>query len=414
MPHPALSADAGALTLPQAVARALEHNGELAALREELGIQEAETRRAGVHPDAVVEAGLASGAWTGSDGEDRLSVGISREFLTFGKRGLRRAVADTELAAQRERVREAERLLKREVKERFHALLLARERVVLARRASELERELVRIAGERFAAGDAAEVEVNLARVEVSRAAERAVAAERETAQPLAELARLLGLPSGENPETQGRLAFREIAVEPADLAERALRERPDLRALLLEREGRETAVDLARAEGLPNVTLGFSYIHERTVDELDGGEERSSDRLLGLQLSVPVPASERREALLREASARKGGTERRLEALRRAVARDVEAAAARLGAAGVSLRLYREEILPRLEENLAVVREAYRLGETGILNVLEEQRKFFEVNGAHLQALYDWNLALAALEAAVGAELTELEGEKQ
>jgi cobalt-zinc-cadmium efflux system outer membrane protein len=41
-----------------------------------------------------------------------------------------------------------------------------------------------------------------------------------------------------------------------------------------------------------------------------------------------------------------------------------------------------------------------------GILTVIEEQKKFFEVNDGYLTALYNRQTALVKLESAVGAEL--------
>ncbi len=113
---PVSAAAAPSPTLAELIEQALRHNGEIQTLREELKIAEAGQTRAGLHPEPVLEVGLETGALTGSSGEERLSVGISREFLTFGKTGLQRAVADKELAAARQRQLDAERLLTLAVK----------------------------------------------------------------------------------------------------------------------------------------------------------------------------------------------------------------------------------------------------------------------------------------------------------
>jgi outer membrane protein, heavy metal efflux system len=397
----------------QIVAEALQNNGELRALRQELESFAAAQDRSGLHPDPVLDVDVESGALTGSRGENRYSVGISREFLTFGKKGLRRSVAGRELEAAQARVNDAERLLAFHVKESLFALLLAREKAQSAATALELDRELVRIAQERFAAGEIAEVEVDLAEVEAVLGRERFLSAEREEALQHLNLSQLMGLSPGEMPEVPGGLTTAEVTLDPDRLTDRALRERPDLRALALDREAGETALRLARAEGLPNVTAGLSYSHERETTELRGVRERSSDNLLGVSLSVPLPTSVRRQSLVREAGARRGAAQERLSTLRASVPREVQRALHQLQGAAISVRLYREEIVPRLEANLATVQEAYRLGETGILNVIEEQRKFQQASGAYLQALHDWNLALAQLEAAVGSDLSSFEGDR-
>ena len=74
-------------------------------------------------------------------------------------------------------------------------------------------------------------------------------------------------------------------------------------------------------------------------------------------------------------------------------------------------MNIYAKEILPQLTENLKLVQEAYRLGEIGILAVIEEHKKFIEINDGYLTALYSRNSAVAKLEAAVGVELQKMDG---
>jgi len=50
---------------------------------------------------------------------------------------------------------------------------------------------------------------------------------------------------------------------------------------------------------------------------------------------------------------------------------------------------------------------EAYRLGEVGILAVIQEQKKFFEVNDGYLTALHDRQTAFVKLESAVATDLS-------
>lgn len=412
-PLTALGAPDGTpFTSSRVVAEALQNNGELLALRDELGIAEAEASRAALHPDPVVEFGLDTGKVTGSRGEERYQAGISRELLSFGKKHLSSVVANRELDAARERVRNAERLLTLDVKERFHGLISAQKQVELAQKAVVFGQELVRVAEERFLTGDIAEIDVSLARVEALRAQERVVAAEGVVIALRAELAQSLGLPPDIILDVVDNPPGKMPVVDAATLAEQALRQRPDLNALMLEQEKNGTAVKLAQAERWPNVTVGIVYSREQSTEGEGLLEERSTDDLLGLRLSLPLATMTRREALLREATARQSGGGRRLAALQAAVVREVKVAAAKFAVAESVLRLYQVDILPRVQENLKTVHEAYRLGEIGILNVIEEQRRHLEVNNDYVVILRDRNIAVAQLEAAAGIELAQMEGD--
>jgi cobalt-zinc-cadmium efflux system outer membrane protein len=125
------------------------------------------------------------------------------------------------------------------------------------------------------------------------------------------------------------------------------------------------------------------------------------------VKLSIPIPVFDKNQAGIQEATAKKNSSESRLTAATRTVEREVETAYATLQNAAAVLALYKADIIPQLEENLKLTQEAYRLGEVGILAVIQEQKKFFEVNDGYLTALHDRQSALVKLESAVATELT-------
>lgn len=374
-------------------------------------MSEAAAVKAGLYPNPVLELGGASGALTGSGSENSITLGISQEFLTGGKREQRSRVAETELAGFDHRFNDAERLLKLEVKTVYYDLSLAHSRFVLARKGEELNAHLLRIAGERLAAGEVAELDVNLAKVEAARSEGIKIDAERESAPIQQRLMLLMGSPPGETVSVNALSVSGVFAGGLEELKKQALENRHDLKALKSEMEKAGAEALLARADRLPNVTVGLGYTRESTLTSLRGAEEKSTDNLLGLKVSLPLPLFDRNQAGLQQARARRNSTESRYLFARQSVEREVEAAQARLASAQKAVALYRAGIMPQLEENLKLVQEAYQLGEVGILAVIEEQKKFIEVNDGYLAALYNRNSAAAKLEAAVGVELKKEDG---
>lgn len=399
------------VTLQQIITIAKEQNRELKALREEKGIGEAGRIRAGLYPNPVLELDGATGAMTGSSGENRLAVGVSQEFLLGGKREKRLAVSDAELLRFENRFRDAERQLIAEIKTGYYDLLLAEGRRDLADRSRELGNQLLQIARERFGAGEIAELDVNLAKVETARSAGRSIDMERELVPLQQRLLSLMGVSSTENLKFAASAETKSVAANLAELKTLALDKRPDLRAAAADKSKGEAEVALAEAERLPNVTAGVGFSWERSETSLGGLEERNTDYLIGLRLSVPIPVFDRNQAGIKEALAKKSSAEIRQQFIRQNIEREVEFAYLRLTSAEKSLNIYAREIIPQLNENLKLVQEAYRLGETGILAVIEEQKKFIEVNEGNLAARHDKNRALAQLEAAVGIELNNLDG---
>lgn len=406
-----VQAEEKAVTLQQIIAIAKEQNKELKALREEKGIGEAGRIRAGLYPNPVLELDGATGAMTGSSGENRLGVGVSQEFLIGGKREKRLAVSNAELLRFDNRFKDAERQLIAEIRTGYYDLLLAEGRRDLANKSRELNNQLLQIARERFGAGEIAELDVNLAKVETARSAGRSIEVERELVPLQQRLLTLMGASSSENLKFAAPTETKSIAVNLAELKTLALDKRPDLQAATAEKNKGEAEVALAEAERLPNVTAGIGIGWERSVTSLGGLEERNSDYLIGLRLSVPLTVFDRNQAGSKEALAKKSSAEIRQQFIRQSIEREVESAYWRLTTAEKSLNIYAQEIIPQLTENLKLVQEAYRLGETGILAVIEEQKKFIEVNDGYLTALYSWNTAVAKLEAAVGVELQKVDG---
>ncbi len=392
--------------LRQAVEFALRNNGDLDALRKEKGAREAGKVKAGLYPNPVLDIEGTTGKLSGSPSENRLSVGISQEFPTMGKRGKRLLVAERDIESFDRRIDNVGRLLAEEVKTTFYDLLLAEKRVALAARSIALTSQLLDIAKQRLDAGDIPELEVNLARVEVARSEGRRIETERELYPARARLFSLLGLHPDVEGCFSGSLEGRSFVGTLAELKGLALAQRPDVRALAAEKARCDAETALAHAERIPNITAGIGYQREETSMEVGGVEGRSRDNLIALRLSIPIPLFDRNQAGIMEAQARRASAENRYVFARQVVEREVEAAFARLTTAEKSLSIYTRDIIPQLEENLKLVQEAYRLGEVGILTVIEEQRKFFEVHDAYLLALYNRQTALVKLEAVVGADL--------
>ncbi|MDA8412765.1 MAG: TolC family protein [Desulfobacteraceae bacterium] len=396
------------LALPQVVELSLQNNGDLKAFREEKGIRDAAKVRAGLLPNPTLELEGGTGALTGSSAENSLSLGVSQEFFLAGKRQKRLAIAEQELEMYRWQLADRERLLREEVKTAFYDAILAQQRISLLDRSIALNRQLLDVTKERLAAGDIPELEMNLVKVELARSEGAKIEVEKALSQNQAKLLTLMGLPPGEDPSIVGTFET-EILLQKnlVDLKQLAHEKRPDRNALESEKNRGESDITLARAEGIPDLTAGLAFRRDTTTMEIGGIEGKETGYTIGLKLSMPIPVFDRNQAGVQEARAKRNSTESRLTAAIRSAEREVETAYASFKNAEKVLSLYKSSIIPQLEENLKLTQEAYRLGEVGILTVIQEQKKFFEVNDSYLAALHDRQAALVKLETAVATELT-------
>ncbi len=395
------------LSLPEAIEYSLQNNGDLKALREEKGIRDAGKVRAGLLPNPTLDVEAGTGALTGSRDENNLSVGVSQEFPLAGKRDKRLTIAERELDMYRWQLADRERLLRDEVKTAFYDALLAKERVALADRSIVLNKQLLDVTKERLAAGDIPELEMNLVKVELARSEGARIDVAKAMLQNQARLWTLMGLSIGNQPVISGKIdADISMAKSPADLKQLAMSNRPDIKALEAEKGRGDAETILAEAEKVPNLTAGFFYSHDQRTDATGTWEEKVRDNLLGIRLSMPIPVFDKNQAGIQEARAKRSSSESRLTAITRNVEREVETAYVSYQNATTVLSLYKADIIPQLEENLKLTQEAYRLGEVGILSVIQEQKKFFEVSDGYLTALHDRQTAFVKLESAVATDI--------
>ena len=395
------------LALPQVVEFSIKNNGDLKSFRAEKGIRDAGKTRAGLLPNPTLEFEGGTGALTGNSAEHNLSIGVSQEFLLFGKRAKRLALAERELEMYLWQAVDRERLLREEVKAAFYDVVLADKQVALTDRFIALNRQVSDVTKERLDAGDIPELEMNLVQVELARSEAARIAAEKTLTQSRAKLLTLMGQPVGEFPGFTGEFETVSLSKNLAELKKQALGNRPDLKALEVERDRGESDIILARAEGFPNLTAGLALKRDTTAIEVGGVEGQDSAHTIVLRLSMPIPVFDRNQGGVQEARARQGSTQSRLSAAAITIEREVETAYASFKNAEKVLSLYRTTINPQLEANLKLTLEAYSLGEVGILAVIQEQKKFFEVSEGYLTAQHDRQVALLKLESNAAVELS-------
>ncbi|MBL0225210.1 MAG: TolC family protein [Geobacteraceae bacterium] len=402
---PAL-ADPAPRSINEIVALALKHSAELTALEKDAAARQSMAFQAGTFSNPVLELQGSTGSLTGSPEEHTASIGINQELPLYGKLRLRREAGQLEAEALQRQRDNAARLLRDEIATLALDYSLATKRHDLATDLVKLNRELAVIAEERFKAGDIPELDLNLARVELIRAESRLLEAGREQTPLRLKIASLTGLNESDI-TLSDPLSAPGASQSTAELVKRALVSRPDLIALSHERDKAETETRLAKAEALPNLTAGLFAQWQRGATEVGGMSSTSSDTQLGLRLSMPIPVFDRNRGGQAAARAHLDAADSRRLALERTISAEVEAAVSRVSASERILTMFEQGILPQLKENLKLTQEAYRIGEVGILSVIDEQKKFFEVNDSYLSAQHSKRVATVKLETAVATELT-------
>ena len=392
---------------------ALDRNRDLLGARQRVAEAQGLLRLAGVRLNPTVELDAGTGRPLGTQGEREYSASYFQPIETAGKRGKRVAVGQTDVALAEADVAERARQfvfdLKRQVAEAWAAQA---KNEALARLLTAIE-ESYRLTKARVAEGDASVLEEQLLATEVARVqAQRATFGGR-VAGALLELRRVIGMPTKE-PLTLATESPLDRDLALADLTTRAASVRADLQAAKAAEERAAAALSLAHAEGVPDLTVSARYTHRTSeFEQLYGVTALGTpsllfdrDNVLSVGLSIPIFAPGRNKGNVEAAQARATAARLHREYIEASIPHEVEAAYHRWAAARQTLELYRRGIIDQAERNLAVMRQAYTLGQLRLIDVLNEQRRLIDTELAGVDAHTELAEAAADLERAVGTDL--------
>jgi len=385
------------LTLEQAITLAREKNPELQTLRleEESAKGRNEKARLLLINNPALEGNISKKDRPEAEGGGKYTnygFKLSQEFEVAGQRGARINVSEKELAKVKLEIKNKERLLISEVKDAFTRALSLKKKSGLARENVRLNEELLGFTKIKFQAGDVSGLDVNLSEVELSKAKKELLLAEREYRESLLALQGLLGLSPDISFAIEGDLPS-EAPVLPDKEALKALAfsHRPDSKAAAFEMEQTEFALKLVKKEAFPNITLSGFY---------DRDERRDA---VGMEISVPLPIFDRKQAEKKEASARAEGAKIKADALKKTIEREVDQAFNDITSAIEELSLFRKEILVKAAENLDLLNLGFKEGKIGFFEVRFAQKDTIEAQFAYIEAQTRTQLALNAIEKITG-----------
>jgi cobalt-zinc-cadmium efflux system outer membrane protein len=259
---------------------------------------------------------------------------VSQQLETFGKRQKRVRVAEYSVALAETELTERVAALKRDIRIAFAEAIADHQKVRVLADIGQLLRDTLRLTEARVSEGDAARLDADLVRVELSRIEAQEAAAAGEVEADLLDLRRLVGVDPG-SPITLPEIAAPGLSVDATVLVQHAMARRAELLAARIAERQAEAAVHLAEAEAKPDVTLSATYSHETgTFDEQLGlspsgapVQLRDVDNVLAFGVSIPLTGRRRNLGNIEAAAARSASARLRREFLERSVPAEIQAA---------------------------------------------------------------------------------------
>jgi cobalt-zinc-cadmium efflux system outer membrane protein len=165
-----------------------------------------------------------------------------------------------------------------------------------------------------------------------------------------------------------------------------------------------EARVKSAKRDALPEPWLGVYYGREQ-----EPAVSASRHYIVLAMLTVPLPLWKRNQGNRAQSRADLTIAEQELEALRYALDIGVRRAVDAVNTAAERVRTYASEVVPRFEENLALLERAFELGEVDILEVFVARENFLRIQNEALGAYSDYFEAVFTLETLLGSPLASL-----
>src|SRR5215813_6664830 len=403
------------MTVDQAVAYALEHNGELQAARKEIEAASALVKQASLRANPMLEANVAK---TISGADNNVMIQGSLPLELGGRRSARITVAQRELEMRRQDVANRERLLTADVRAKFGDAIAAILKLGFDQDLIDSSQRGYSLVAARVSEGGTAPLEQNMVVVELNRLRSMREVAEGKSQIAMLELRNVIGMAPDDPLRLRGDFDDLINPLAPlAEATEKALAERPDLKLARATEGFTEARVEQARAEGKLDASVMAGYQRMDSSFPLNGINDagqlkpiHSTFNYLSFGVTLNLPVRNKNQGAIEAALAEADAAKKRREFTELTIRREVAAAYAQYNSAGRAAEIFRVGVKEQASANLNVVRQTYELGSKTLIDYLGEQRRYIELQNSYIDTQLETYKARVELERAVGSPVTKRE----
>lgn len=397
------------MTADQAVALALENNGELQAVRKEVEAARALIKQAGLRPNPTLNASGAKQIG-GADNNQMAEVMLPLEL--GGRRAARIAVAKRELEAREYDLANQERLLAADVRLKFGEALAAISKLDVTEKTLAAAKQGYDLVAARVVEGKIAPLEQNIFLVEVNRLQSIRETGEGKVEAAMFELRNMIGMKPEEPLRLRGN--FTNLIASLPSLStstDDALRLRPDLLGARSVEQLAAAKIEQARSEGRIDASVKAGYQRMNSSFPLSGYDDQGLLRPIqdvfrfftfGIEINLPV--RNRNQGAVAAAQFEREAAQRRIEFGELTIRREVSAAFARYNRAARSLSIFQNGVRDQANSNLQVIWQTYEFGSRSLLDYISEERRFLDVENELIDAGFETYAANIEIMRAINA----------
>ena len=388
------------ITIADAVSIFLQQNLELAAARYDVDLVDAEKLSAGLRPNPEIE--FEAGDVPVEFGPslirpDKYSYGISQTFELGGKRQKRVDAANRESELAEAEFQVVLWQMTSDVKRKFYSVLLTKSLLDLARENETTFAQIVDHTNDVFKLGEISGLDLRRLEIEKLKFDTDVANAERDYALALRDLRFTLG---GDyrtmDIEAAGSIDYYKLYdFSAADLRDKAIAARPDLKAAKLSETAADASIRLENAQRIPDITLGAS------VETVPG-----AGSTYNVGFSIPIPLSDRNQSERAKALIQKRRAQNDQAFIANKILNDVDKAVVAYQIQKRRVELYKNGVLTKINDVQTMTEVALKEGESSILELLDSIRTRRDALAEFYQAIFDYQMSLLDLELATATPI--------
>ncbi len=330
-------------------------------------------------------------------------LGVEQVVPITGKNLARARVTAADALSAYEEVRRQQLDTIAAARASFFRLGNAYEQLEINRKNIESLKQIADISRAKYEAGTQSAADVLVAETDTSKLLEAQRDLERQLSDEQSRLNQLMN-----------RDAFAPLgepvaaSIEPPELSPSRLRpllltHRPEVKMAEAKIEAQESKLQLAHREWIPDPAIGVKGQRyndaAQAVSELD----------VGVSFTVPWVNFRKYSAEVREASEELGAAQQGLDRSRKEALRLLRDQLEKIETFHHHVELFNDKLVPQARQAFEANRLAYESGKASFLDWITSQRVLREVEATARMHLTDYQVAVAELEAIIGAQLYPL-----
>ncbi len=398
-----LPPNADALPLESILESAYEKSPEIQVARSRVALGDAEIDgepRIQWNPEVWIGVGVRANGFGRSL---EIQAQLDQRIEIFGERRMRiRAAKAYKEQLEQELGREQWKIYA-EVHGAYNAALLARQRAETAAGIVSCSERILQTAQKRAEAGEISNLRVRIAEGELAQAKQRKLAADLDFRISANRLSEAAGWPKERLLVPVGELRLPEKVGDPDAFFDKAMAGHPMIAAQQAAVRTAEARVDAAERDRYPEPMVGAFFSREREPSMM------TVQTVVGLAtVTIPIPIWQRNQKARARAKAELEVAQVELGTIEYRLGLQIKRAVEAVNTAAERVQTYARDVVPRFEENMAMLEAAFELGEADIIEVFVARSRFLSIQSEALEAYDSYYDAIQDFERLVGTSYTD------